>query len=68
MGATGDPCFANPTANDHHLTIGSAALDVGINAGVPSDFEGDTRPPDNGFDIGYDELKRTLIYLPLLVR
>jgi hypothetical protein len=41
---------------------------VGINAGVPSDFEGDTRPPDNGFDIGYDELKRTLIYLPLLVR
>jgi hypothetical protein len=43
-------------------------MEVGINAGVPSDFEGDSRPQGIGFDIGYDELRRSLIYLPLVVR
>jgi predicted outer membrane repeat protein len=66
--STGNPHFANPVAHDYHLTLGSAALDVGINADVTSDFEGDSRLQGIGFDIGYDELRRPLIYLPLVVR
>lgn len=51
----GDPAFADPVANDYRLTSGSAAIDAGINLGVASDFEGDTRPQGSGPDLGYDE-------------
>ncbi len=49
---SGNPGFANPSAGDYHLTSGSAALDVGIDAGVTTDLDGLTRPIGLGFDLG----------------
>lgn len=65
---SGNPAFANPASNDYHLTFGSAAIDTGTNAGVTSDFEGDPRPLDSGFDIGFDEWSRKFVYLPFIVK
>jgi PKD repeat protein len=53
---SGDPKFANPSMDDYHLSIGSAAIDTGIDAGVVIDFEGDPRPIEAGYDIGADEI------------
>ncbi len=52
----GNPGFANPSAGDYHLTSSSAALDVGIDAGVTTDLDGLTRPIGLGFDLGAYEL------------
>lgn len=52
---TGNPAFANPAADDYHLTASSAALDRATNVGVTLDFEGQPRPQGLGRDIGYDE-------------
>ncbi|MBN1976210.1 MAG: DUF11 domain-containing protein [Anaerolineae bacterium] len=51
----GDPAFADPASWDYRLTVSSQAIDAGVDAGVTTDFEGDTRPQGDGFDIGYDE-------------
>jgi uncharacterized repeat protein (TIGR01451 family) len=51
----GDPAFVNPAADDYQLTASSAAIDIGANVGVTSDFFGDPRPQGGGFDAGYDE-------------
>jgi len=60
-GITGTAGFVNPMAADYHLSLGSAALDAGIDAGVYADFDGQVRPQGAGFDIGYDELPAWLI-------
>ena len=61
---SGDPAFA---ADGCHLTAASAAIDKGVDAGVTTDIDGETRPWGAGYDIGADEfLKR--IYLPLVLR
>jgi len=44
------------------------ALDAGTDVGVYADIDGQTRPQDNGFDSGYDELLIARIYLPIVVR
>ncbi len=49
----GDPALA---ADGFHLTTASLALDRGVDAGVASDIDGDTRPQLAGFDLGADEL------------
>ena len=64
----GDPRFVNPAAGDYHLTPLSAARDAGANAGVAVDFEGDTRPIGGGFDIGYDESRARLAWVPSVMR
>jgi parallel beta-helix repeat protein len=51
----GDPAFADPTLGDYHLTQDSAAIGVGVSAGVTTDVDGDVRPLDAGYDIGADE-------------
>lgn len=55
----GDPAFANPAADDYHLTVPSAAIGVGVDQGIYTDYFGDVRPQlsgaDTGFDIGFDE-------------
>ena len=64
---SGDPPFINPAGDDYHLQSSSAAIDAGVDVGVPSDLNGDARPIGSGFDIGYDETPGThFIYLPLV--
>lgn len=60
--------FANPLADDYHLNIGSPAINMGADTGVMTDFEGDARPYEGGFDIGYDEWTRRIIFLPLVMK
>jgi hypothetical protein len=61
----GDPAF---TADGYHLTAASAALGRGIPAGVPTDIDGDLRPPLP--DLGADEYGAPPVqfYLPLIVK
>jgi hypothetical protein len=76
----GTPIFEaiNPLSGDprldatYHLQPGSAAIDIGVDAGVTTDIDGDARPDGCSFDIGADEFltgtecKR--IYLPIILR
>ena len=52
---TGDPSFTDPLAADYHLGPWSAAVDQGIDAGVTSDADGESRPMRLSFDLGADE-------------
>jgi len=61
---TGDPAF---TPDGHHLMIGSAAINKGIDAGVTVDIDGELRPAGAGYDLGADELWHKN-YLPLVKR
>ena len=64
---TGDPAFA---PDGYHLTVGSAAVDKGVDAGVATDIDGDSRPAPAGThpDLGADEINQQRVYLPLLIR
>jgi predicted outer membrane repeat protein len=67
----GDADFLDPEAGDYHIGAGSAALDVGVDAGVATDIDGDPRPLGAGYDLGADEASWEpiwRIYLPVLVR
>ena len=50
-----DPMFLNPDAGDYHISEGSGARDNGIDAGVDTDIDGESRPYGKGYDIGADE-------------
>jgi hypothetical protein len=63
---TGTAAFANTT--HYKLTVASAARDAGTNVGVTTDFEGDPRPLDAGFDIGWDEANLSFLYLPVMTK
>lgn len=52
----GPPTFLDPAHDDYHLGLGSPAVDAGVDAGVTTDIDGDTRPTGAGFDLGADEL------------
>lgn len=54
--ASGDPEFIAPALDNYHLGAGSAAIDAGTDAGIVTDYDGETRPQDAGFDTGYDEV------------
>jgi predicted outer membrane repeat protein len=66
----GDPRFVAPGSGDYHLLKSSPAIDAGTAAGgITVDFDGEARPQDGGFDIGFDEGGVLLrLYLPLVVR
>lgn len=64
---SGDPAFVDPAGRDYHLTSDSAARDVGTDAGVTEDIDGQARPQDANFDIGADEYVPPIIYLPLIM-
>ncbi len=49
----GDPKFVDATSNDFHLLSTSPATDKGSPTAAPSfDFDGNSRPRGNGYDIG----------------
>lgn len=56
---TANPAFVDIANDEYHLTPASAALDLGVSAGITVDFEGDPRPQGGGFDIGWDETPYT---------
>jgi hypothetical protein len=63
-----DPRFADPVMHDYHLRPDSPAIDAGVDAGVPVDWEGDVRPQSSAPDIGADEMRAGQLYLPLIMR
>jgi hypothetical protein len=63
----GDPAFKNPGAGDYHIRFTSAAKDAGsINFIAVQDIDGDPRPIGNAPDIGADEFRPALLYMPLI--
>ena len=48
----GDPAFA---PDGYHIGADSPALDRGVNSGVKTDVDGDSRPQGAGYDLGADE-------------
>jgi hypothetical protein len=56
---TGNPDFA--AGGDYHIGPGSAAIDVGVDAGVDHDMDGQPRPFGAGYDIGADEYTPALM-------
>jgi parallel beta-helix repeat protein len=67
---TGNPAFVDPAGGDYHIGATSAARDAGVNGGVTTDIDGQTRPMGQGYDLGADEYLDILckIYLPLVLR
>jgi hypothetical protein len=61
----GDPRFE---ADGYHLMEGSAAIDVGVEAGVPDDVDGEQRPQGLAPDLGADEGVGVNAYLPAVLR
>jgi hypothetical protein len=63
-----DPAFFMPDAFDYHILPDSNAVDAGVNAGVTTDIDGQTRPRNGLYDIGADELDDyTFVQLPLVL-
>jgi hypothetical protein len=64
----GDPVFVDSEGGDFHLSIGSAARNAGIDAGVLTDVDGDARPTGLAPDIGADEASWAQVCLPVVLR
>ena len=61
--------YGDPLLNSSfHLARGSAAVDAGIDAGVPYDIDGEARPYGDYPDIGADELRLRFQYVPAIIR
>jgi uncharacterized repeat protein (TIGR01451 family) len=52
----GDPGFVAPDKGDYHIGSNSVALDVGVEAGVSDDIDGDSRPNSTAPELGADEV------------
>ena len=64
-----NPDFVDPDNGDYHIGAGSAARDMGVDAGVRDDIDADPRPQEGGYDIGADEFRgRFFIYAPLVLK
>jgi len=61
------PLFVAPGQQNYHLLPDSPAVDAGIETGVTSDVDGDTRPIGALPDVGADEV-RLRTFLPLVLR
>jgi fibronectin-binding autotransporter adhesin len=68
-----DPGFVDPDGvnsddwDDYHIGHTSLAVDAGLDIGVATDIDGDTRPIGPAVDIGADEVW-TGVFLPLILR
>ena len=66
---TGVTEFVHPPGGNFHLSPQSDAIDVGTEAAVYLDIDGQPRPFGTGFDIGADEfIPVERFYLPLVFR
>ncbi len=63
----GGPAFVDPAAGNYHIRAGSMAIDRGVNAGVTTDIDRQTRPYGAAPDLGADEYV-IVGYLPLILR
>jgi hypothetical protein len=64
------PVFVDPDAMNFHIKATSNAVDMAINAGVTTDIDGVARPIDDGYDIGADEVSKTLppkVFMPIVI-
>jgi uncharacterized repeat protein (TIGR01451 family) len=52
---SGTAAFVDAANGDYQLTALSDAINAGTDAGITTDFFGDVRPQQGGFDIGFDE-------------
>ena len=62
----GAPLFSDYERGDYHIASGSAAHDVGVDAGVSIDIDGEPRPVGPAPDLGADEIAYRLL-LPALM-
>lgn len=51
-----DPLFVDAAAGSYELQTGSPCVDAGTQVNVATDFNGNPRPQNNGFDIGAFEV------------
>ncbi len=51
-----NPRFVDSEGRDYHVESGGGGVDVGVDAGVAVDMDGESRPAGAGFDIGADEV------------
>ena len=58
----GDPIFSS---DGYHLSVGSEAIDKGVDSEIMMDIDGELRPAGTTYDLGADELWYR-IYLPLI--
>ena len=64
----GVPEFAAPGKGDYHIGPLSAALDTGVDAGIATDGDGESRPYGDGYDLGADEYWPLQVFLPMTLR
>lgn len=67
----GDPAFVDPDGGDYHIGPDSAAIDVGVDAGVETDIDNEPCPyqaPDLGADEYWPPGALKRLYLPLIMR
>jgi len=62
------PLFVSPAQDVYHLKLGSPGIDAGTDALVYVDYDGQTRPQDGSFDIGFDEGGLPRIFMPNTMR
>ena len=58
----GDPVFSS---DGYHLSVGSEAIDRGVDSEILMDIDGELRPAGTAYDLGADELWYR-IYLPVI--
>ena len=63
-----DPAFVDPDGGDYHIGAGSAARDRGLDAGVPTDLDGNPRPVGVWYDAGAYEFQLEYIHLPTIMK
>ncbi len=47
-----DPLLIDPARDNYHISMGSPAIDTGLDVGITTDLDGNVRPQGDGYDIG----------------